>query len=221
MGLKIAINQLGGKGWTGGITYRNNLVKAILECKKDVELVLLVDSLNEKEEIDPRVKRIAIKRSKNPIDKLIGKILKHLFDYDLNLSRTAKYAQADVVFPTSSFISKKIGRIFWYPDFQFLHLPHMYEKGQLKNMGPKLLKRFKNASIVLLSSLDAQKDFKKFSPEYLLKTRVMNFVAHVPEKLLQADCLEVVAKYHLPESFIYLPNQLWAHKNHLLVLDAM
>jgi glycosyltransferase involved in cell wall biosynthesis len=35
------------------------------------------------------------------------------------------------------------------------------------------------------------------------------------------DPAEICERYHLPERFIYLPNQFWQHKNHGLVVDAV
>ena len=32
---------------------------------------------------------------------------------------------------------------------------------------------------------------------------------------------DLCAQYGLPDTFFHLPNQFWAHKNHLLVVDAL
>jgi hypothetical protein len=36
--LKIAFNDIGGNAWTGGITYRKNLLKALREYYPDVKI---------------------------------------------------------------------------------------------------------------------------------------------------------------------------------------
>jgi len=53
------------------------------------------------------------------------------------------------------------------------------------------------------------------------KAGVVHFVARVPAGIYDSDPVEVVRKYHLPEMYLYLPNQFWTHKNHRLVVDAL
>lgn len=216
--MRIGINQLGGGQWTGGITYRRNLLKALklLDEKPDITLIAQDDSLREDgvEVVDP-------KKYGTRVRSQINRVSRKVFGRDLVLGQLAKDHQIDVVFPCQWSLGGSVGQAYWIPDFQFMHLPHLYGDENLKTNRKKLLNYFKCSSLIVVSSEDAKSDFEVFAPEYLEKTRVMRFVAHVPEDLYSIDSDVVRRRYHLPEEFIYLPNQFWAHKNHLLVLDAL
>jgi glycosyltransferase involved in cell wall biosynthesis len=97
----------------------------------------------------------------------------------------------------------------------------MYTPQAAKSIGQKYLTGAKNAHIVVLSSRDAQQDFERFAPQYAHKGRVVSFVAHINPALYATDPRSVLHSYHLPEKFIYLPNQFWAHKNHKTVVEAL
>jgi glycosyltransferase involved in cell wall biosynthesis len=72
-----------------------------------------------------------------------------------------------------------------------------------------------------LSSEDARRDLENFAPTAAHKARVLPFVAQIPDEVYANDPAEMCKRYHLPERFIYLPNQFWQHKNHELVMEAL
>lgn len=218
--IKIIINELGGAQWTGGITYRNNLLKAI-KISENSEQIVCLSSNPEKSGLDSSFKIVKINTKFNAFEKLLSRALKSFFDFDYSLYKTTKGESPDVIFPHSLYIGNNASLIFWIPDFQFIHLPHLYPAGYLETNRKKLDGYFKKAKIIVVSSEDALKDLKSFLPQYVSKTRVMRFVAHVPERLYLDDPKEVVTTYNLPTDFIFLPNQFWSHKNHLAVFEAL
>lgn len=218
--IKILINELGGAQWTGGITYRNNLLKAI-KIEGRTEQIVCLSSNPENSGLDSSFKIIKIQSRFNAIEKILSRVLKSFFDFDYLLYKTTKSENPDVLFPHSLFIGNNASLIFWIPDFQFMHLPHLYPTGYVELNKKKLDGYFKKAKIIVVSSEDALKDLKLLLPQYVSKTRVMRFVAHVPERLYLDDPKEVLSTYNLPSDFIYLPNQFWSHKNHLAVFEAL
>jgi glycosyltransferase involved in cell wall biosynthesis len=142
-------------------------------------------------------------------------------DYLLAQSLRSIPGGVNLAFPGQHSAGKGIAVLYWIPDFQFLHLPEMYSKVQISSLEEKFRQGAQRATLVVLSSQDAQQDFEKILPEYLHKTRVMHFVAHIPENLYAIDPAIVIDAYHLPEKFIYLPNQFWKHKNHIVVFEAL
>jgi glycosyltransferase involved in cell wall biosynthesis len=50
---------------------------------------------------------------------------------------------------------------------------------------------------------------------------VLPFASEPSGNLLAADSLEVVSQHGVPPRFFFLPNHLWRHKNHQLVLEAL
>jgi glycosyltransferase involved in cell wall biosynthesis len=61
----------------------------------------------------------------------------------------------------------------------------------------------------------------RLHPAQAAKARVLNFVAHLPAAVKTTDPAYLLPKLRLPEKFIYLPNQLWPHKNHLTAFQAV
>ena len=53
------------------------------------------------------------------------------------------------------------------------------------------------------------------------KARILRFVAQLPADVYANDPGWICAHYHLPERFVYLPDQFWRHKNHAVVLEAL
>ena len=220
---KIAINELGGSKWTGGVTYRINLLKALkVHPAFDFKNVfLIVSSKSDAKKMPiPENQVLELPQAKGWIDGLWCKFLKKYFNYDVLMSRIVKENNIDVIFP---FYLKagKAKSIYWMPDFQFMHLPNFFTKQAIKNFNVKLQKYFKLADSIVLSSEDAKNDFKHFSPKFLNKTRVMRFVAHVPQNVYQQSVDEISSEYDIPKKFMYLPNQFWAHKNHTIVFKAL
>jgi glycosyltransferase involved in cell wall biosynthesis len=220
--MKIAINELGGSQWTGGVTYRRNLIKALRSHPNNTDIFMISkDGDVTKQFAIAENQVIKHTGSAGFITKKIDAISRKFFKYDYLLSKSIKGKDIDVLFPGHFSVGKEISSVYWMPDFQFMHLPHLFGKSAVEGYNKKLPEYFENANLIVLSSKDAQKDFKSFSPQYLDKTRVMNFVAHVPEGLYDEPTDLVRKTYNLPEEFIYLPNQFWAHKNHIVVLKAL
>jgi glycosyltransferase involved in cell wall biosynthesis len=88
-----------------------------------------------------------------------------------------------------------------------------------RDQGYRRLSR--QATLVVLSSRNAQEDFEGFAYTERHKARVMPFVASVPETIRMQDPRDVTLRYRLPLDFIFLPNQFWRHKNHLAVFEAL
>jgi len=220
---KIAINELGGSQWTGGVTYRVNLLKALkVHPTFDFKNVfLIVSSKSDAAKMPiPESQVLELPKPKGFIDKIRCSLFKKYLNKDVLVSRIVKDNNIDVIFP-SYLKSGKAKSIYWMPDFQFIHLPDFFTKQAIKSFNIKLPKYFNLADSIVLSSQDAKNDFKKFSPEFLNKTRVMRFVAHVPENVYGQSVDEISSEYHIPKKFMYLPNQFWAHKNHMVVFKAL
>lgn len=216
--MRIAINEIGGKDWTGGITYRNNLIKALntLPDKPELYLIGEADDVNIAgcSLINPYL-------TENWLIKKYDAFSRHLLKRDFIMGRTLKDYNIDVLFPGRMSPGKNTTSIFWIPDFQFKHLPNLYSKTQTKNLNEKLKRYFNDTTLVIVSSQDARSDLEKYFPGYVSKTRILRFVAHVPENLYDINPKAVTEIYHLPEDFMYLPNQFWVHKNHILVFEAL
>jgi len=222
--LRIAFTDSGGSSWTGGITYLRNLSIALKKYTSDVELYRITDSNLDESDKKFYDAVLSYNASKNRINSFINKFCLRFMNYDYFLTTKIKEIpgkKLDVAFPGRYRAGNKIATLYWIPDFQFMHLPDMYSKTAIKSLSQKYLQGIKNSSLVVLSSKTAQQDYFKFTPEYENKSRVLNFVAHIPENLYEVNPLQISSKYNIPEKFIYLPNQFWKHKNHMVVFEAL
>lgn len=113
----------------------------------------------------------------------------------------------------------RVPSMCWIPDFQHKHLPHMFSPGEVSYRDDNFANIARNAQAVLLSSADAQKDFQRFFPQAAEKTHVLRFVANPP--ISNADMATVLLHYQINEPYFHIPNQLWLHKNHGIVLNAL
>jgi glycosyltransferase involved in cell wall biosynthesis len=113
----------------------------------------------------------------------------------------------------------------WMPDFQHRHLPHLFGRRAWLRRELGLRAQVAAARHVLLSSEDARADFQRFYSRDPARVSVVRFATPAPAAIVGragADQARAVAAAHgLPQTFFYLPNQFWAHKNHALVLEAL
>jgi len=115
----------------------------------------------------------------------------------------------------------RVPALAWIPDFQHMRLPQNYSARQRRVRDRHYANTCRFASRVILSSHSAQRDLAEFFPHAAPKSRVLQFVANVPDPatLLSREALQ--RKYGFSGRYFFLPNQFWVHKNHQIVLDAL
>jgi glycosyltransferase involved in cell wall biosynthesis len=114
--------------------------------------------------------------------------------------------------------------IGWIPDFQYLHLPEFFSDIDTYKETRQNQNIISQSEIVILSSHNALEDFKSIAPpEHISRGTVLQFVSQtsniVSSKKISLKSIE--KKYGFKGKFFFLPNQFWAHKNHMLVLQAI
>jgi hypothetical protein len=108
----------------------------------------------------------------------------------------------------------------WVPDFQDRYLPQLFSRAARYRRSLGLQLQLAAGRSVLLSSEDARGDCERFYPRARTRTAVARFA--VSAALAPGECdPQVQVDHHLPARFFYLPNQYWAHKNHVCVVEAL
>ena len=114
--------------------------------------------------------------------------------------------------------------ISWIPDFQYLHLPELFpnlDSAEETRINQKIVAQ---SDVVVLSSNDAFEDFRRIAlPGHEERGTVLRFVSQ-PGMAASASSLcteSIERKYGFSGRYFLLPNQFWAHKNHLVVLQAV
>lgn len=205
----IALELIDDGAWMGGVLYLRNLAICLsrLPDGERPELRLLgpagaVDSV-----------AAEIGTGARASGGLLGRVL----------SRFARQARgerpADILYPGFGATVPGAAVLRWIPDFQHRHLPHLFGEAEIAARNLSIGAIAGRAGVVVVSSQTAAEDFKKFFPALAAKPRVWRFRSLVETG--RPVNPETLRKYSLPGKFLYLPNQFWAHKNHVTVYRAL
>jgi len=231
---RIAFTHMPDSIWTAGTHYLKNLFISLRTLDSDMqpEIVLLVshNAIGDSYKIlSPYINEVLHqpppptlpkfwKRQRIRIEKRIGAwkeseppIVRHMLKHNIDCIFSSVFLGSNFGVPLFS----------WIPDFQHLRMPEMFSSAEIENRNKMISESTEAASRVILSSKDALNDFKQFAPKATHKARVVSFVGQISEDAYESDPSIVCDQYHLPKRFIYLPNQFWQHKNHLMVAEAL
>lgn len=226
--IRFAIPPIGGKGWFGGWMYMRNLVRALAEHgDPDIETVLFLgpDRAN-----DPYVRDLTtMPRTRVVIDAAFaedhvrGGIARTLAT-GRNAPILDAYARAgiDVAFAPAIYLGwrSEIPAIAWFPDFQHRRMPHMFDRAAWWRRDLGFRAQVASSAAILLSSEDAERDCLNAYPSARGRTRVARFAVPV-DSWLGADAAWARLRVEgIAQDFVFLPNQLWQHKNHGLAIEA-
>jgi glycosyltransferase involved in cell wall biosynthesis len=216
--MRIAFEIAGGDTWQAGISYIKTFVYALKHTYgDDVDLYFLLPGSGMPEDIGEAAgKVLEIARYRQwTTPWIIEEAIKHWFSHDLRKTKVLRRHEVDVIF--GFLLLNRYGRIptlSWIPDFQHIHLPEMFSDLERRQRDRAYFKTAEISKRVILMSECVKKDFEIFVPRYAYKARVLQAVSQIPESIYEADLMSVLNLYHLPEKFVYIPNQFWRHKNH-------
>lgn len=108
----------------------------------------------------------------------------------------------------------------WIPDLQHCHLPKLFSAEEIKARDRSIGTIAGAPGVVVFSSEAAASDFRRFFPGYRATPRVWHFHSLI-DLSGNTTATDLRNRYGVPEKFVYLPNQFWAHKNHITVLKAL
>lgn len=114
----------------------------------------------------------------------------------------------------------KIKCLPWIPDFQHCYLKDNFSEKELSNRNKNAKLFFKNEN-VLFSSNSALKDADKFFDLSLTKPWVYRFVPRKVDEYDYDSYYKICTEHDITGPFVFLPNQFWKHKNHLLCFEAL
>jgi len=193
------------EGWTAGRIYTDTLVRSITTYGPEHRVVLLTSDPSAWSHLDGvECTRIP---SFHTGEDLLGPVESLGLEVILPIRDT----------PCHHLPFAKVG---WIPDFQHLQLPWLFEPDERAYRDEMFRYLASAMGTVLFSSEDSLSEFAAFAPEFRHKGRVARFpssmVYHSPGGTPDAT----LEKYRLREPFVLVANQLWRHKNHLVVVQA-
>ena len=214
----IVLYAYGGKKWIGGIYYIKNIVYMLSGNEAFVQhynIYIFVEESNAHifHDFTDHVKLI-IKSSKEIFEKksfLLGFYIK-------NNIRYIYPSNGKSLFPT-------VKSIAWIPDFQHNYLPEMFQNEEIEYRNNLYMSIAKSDMALVLSSQTCKNDFEKFYLKDKKNVKVVRFVSYIEPEIKQiSDEYEqsILNKYGLlKRKYIYIANQFWKHKNHIVVLNAI
>lgn len=207
------------------MVYQDNLLEAIDRYAPDVDICFYAGGVDRS--TIPKKYRLLNNVNQGKLFILLNLILRSTTAVDFQLHQALFNTGVDATFNLPMayrrylFYGKRIATLSWIPDFQHVRYPDFFTAEDIMARDRSYKHSISSATLVILSSNDAYRDYSAFVPEFSHKARIMNFVAYVPDDIYSEDLKGIVNKYNIPEKFIYLPNQFWKHKNHGVVIEAL
>lgn len=219
------------ESWTGGIYYLFNIINA-LKTLPDNEKPYLIFFYRFKEIINkivdlqyPYYESLPIDKPLSVIERKFQKLLRVIGFKHYVCSSLYTPSIVDFIFPCDSAVYSKKGslknlnKVFWIPDFQHKHLPHLFSREQLAIRDEIYSGIAEQDSKLVLSSIDAKKDFERYYPNHRVQIKVVPFASVLPDfSILSMESL--ASKYSIAHRYFIAPNQFWVHKNQAIILKA-
>ncbi|MCA1986735.1 MAG: glycosyltransferase [Desulfovibrio sp.] len=225
--IRVAWSVPNTPGWIGGLNYFVNLGMALMQLpSRRIQPVLLGSAAGLPEPLAgfPTVPHPA------PGPGVLGRLTARLWrELDARLLHDGHYVAHQLRRQGIRLLSHDavLGRrspvpaACWLPDFQHHHLPHLFTPEDLRTRLATEAAVAAHAQAIIFSSEDARQDYLQHHPHTAPKTHVLRFVAHAPPAETLPDAAGVLARYDIREPFFHVPNQLWTHKNHAVVAEAL
>lgn len=210
--------------WQGGLNYYRSLFHAVHSHASElVSLVVFAGSAKSVEDLDLPVSArgcfsLVFRRGSVPwlVNEFFARVFGKPFISTLVLLRAGVHIHSHSA-PSGS---RKLRTIAWIPDFQHIHLPQFFSKRELRKRDRYFRHLLEKCDLVVLSSQSAASDLQMFAPEYAFKARILKFTAN-QLGASSSQALDLLSEYGIKGPFFYIPNQFWAHKNHVIAVRAL
>lgn len=214
-----------GTGWIGGSNYYRNLMRSLVAEPVGVEPVLFLPTGPEPilPEDFPPIEVIRTKLLERwSLPWWSRTMMRKIARRDLPMEKLLKQCSVDVLSHSAPLgVRSSVPTISWIPDFQHLRLPDFFTPRQRTSRDKYYASVMRKSDLVIVSSNSALSDLASFFPEGVAKARVLRFMDCSTHETTGIGFAELRKKYELPPRYLLLPNQFWAHKNHLTVIRAL
>ncbi|MBM7866610.1 glycosyltransferase [Heliobacterium gestii] len=220
--LKVGIPIIGGKGWLGGVSYIELLVRAVALLSEDERpQVLLIVRDDQREDFSLHLSFLSyfdgialVGARKEDMGFEHSRIMQFSSESEL-------YVYLDFIFPVNLDVLSDVCSASWIPDFQHQELPEFFSVTERLQRDQAIQKIAKLARLIVFSSRSSQAIFHRCFPQSAAETRVLSFYTIPKGEWYQTDPVYVQKRYGLPERFLICCNQFWLHKNHSTLMEAI
>ena len=218
------------ENWIAGAYYILNIIHALktLDDMDQPELIILTESLDTFKTVVEETKYpyLEFYRYPNPkiqysvAERFINKMGYFLLQRNI-IVKSYEVPGIDFLYPRQiANLSNGLKKVNWIPDFQEDYFPQYFSEKEINSRKKHQKEVVAAGDIVVLSSEDAQSDFNRLYLNARAKSFVLPFAVTHPDFSAQSIA-DLLVKYDLPTTYFFAPNQFWAHKNHIVVLQAV
>ena len=215
------------KKWLGGANYFLNLFKCLKKFCNEIEIIILTDNFITNEEIRSfqgiKIIKSNLFNRKSSLSRILSKIKILIFGKDKTRENFLKKKNIDLLSHSGFLGNKSIVPSFpiiW--DFQEIHNKNNF------SIRDRILRKFntlmcyKHANKVIVGGEHALSDYKNILKKKNTNGIVLSQPAFI-EEFKKVSKIKLLKKYNLSKlnNFIYMPNQFWLHKNHIVVMRAL
>lgn len=238
--LTILVRPTPDDGWVGGAIYFRNLVNSIIEAARedgvDVEIVLAYEDrahLPASDRLLPAdLKRVFFSdyedlpltpAQKEQLMAIPAGPERRPFRQMLQYGALIREAGGDLLFPLFPIGDYRLPCpiLSWIPDLQHAVLPEYFSPEEIEVRDRKYGSAAKASDAVVLSSEAAREDFVQKYGRPSGRLEVLRFFTLPEEAWFQGDPVAVRERLGIPEDYLMVCNQFWAHKNHQMVIRAL
>lgn len=219
--LRIGVVDQSTGGWTAAATYSKMTLQALTSACEATGSELYFLSPKKPENQQVRWIRLAVSGpSRRGQARLRYALRMH---HEADPFSVARKHHLDVLLPLLDVPPWKLETVSigWIPDFQHVHLPQFFQPAEVQKRDATIRRLVTNATLIMLSSEAARNDFVAIAPEAAAKARVASFPSLLAFAELDQRPETTTVKFNLPQKFVLIANQFWAHKNHALVVSAL
>ncbi len=229
--IRVAFPLFGGAGWTGGLHYLRSVLSALHQyASGQVQAVLFASPDARPGDIDSlrpylhEAPVIVPGWSSDRKARLSRAFQTYVLQSDLVSLSAFRRADIDLVFQQDAWYgwAFQMKTLVWLADFQHERLPGMFTPIKRLRRSAVYAGLARTATSILLSSESAANDARRFLPSNSAdKFCVSPFAVMTPAAITSSAIDATRTQLALPEKYVFLPNQLWKHKNHLRVVEAV
>lgn len=230
---------MGGSGWIAGVQYLHSLLygNSLLSVKEQALLRLYLDShhhrFSDYQAMRPFAAGIDITDySSTPLvgfyrtlRRVAGVIVRQgrLPARPLDLSGLLRKHEIDVLFAGTHVDPRLvIPQVCWIPDFQHVHRPDFFSTEERQARDEHFARIMEQADRVIVSNQCSYSDAAQLYPKMQSKLAVLPFTMYLGNNWrTTGGPAKQLRKYGLPAKFLLFPGQLWKHKNHATLFQAI
>lgn len=224
--MKIGVVFVPSESWVGGQNYVINLLRCLL-LKHAARNVRLYSFCEEKTWFHTEVEALGVTIVDTqllcPVNRMRRLLVALTVGRQPALEKRLAGDHIDTILAIGEFMgrSTRFQVTYWIPDMQHFRMPHMF--GPIRRLLRDIQYRLflKVRAVTMVSSRAVQEDLvAAYGRKVLEKTVIVPFAKIEAIESNREALKKILADVGVKSPFLFVPNQLWKHKNHAVIVKA-